>query len=114
MSLSLQKPDRRTRATLPEARCPADESEDQRERLFWARPEFADQLLAAGAHEASEHERDDDRVVELPRDGDEVRRETRGPRASLVTSTMQSGMNLASAWASSRRPRTTSQATNAV
>ena len=39
------------------------EPEDQLERLLRPRPQFADQLLAARADEASEYERDDDCIV---------------------------------------------------
>jgi hypothetical protein len=110
------------------------EPDDQPERLLRPRPKLADQTLAAGAEEAAEDDSDDDRIVELPRDRDEVGHEverqrevtgkgeqeqlapagTRGSRASRVTRTMQSGMNVANARASPRRPTRTSTSTNAA
>src|SRR5205085_4429595 len=51
------------------------EPQDERERSFRAWPQLADDRLTAAAEEAPQHERDDDDVVELPRDRDEVRHE---------------------------------------
>src|SRR5581483_6026984 len=48
------------------------EAEDQRKRSFGARPQFADQRFPTGTDEMTEHERDDDRVIELPGDRNEV------------------------------------------
>jgi hypothetical protein len=48
------------------------ESKDQGQRLFRARPELPDQLLTPRPDEPAQHERDDDRVVELSCDWDEV------------------------------------------
>src|SRR4051794_527433 len=53
----------------------ADEPEDHRERPFGAWPELADRRLAARADEVAEDESHENRIVELPRDGDEVRHE---------------------------------------
>jgi hypothetical protein len=47
-------------------------SEDEGEGRFRPWPKVADQLLAASTDQAAEYERDDDRVIELPRDRDEV------------------------------------------
>ena len=54
------------------------ESQDQSKRLFRPRPELADHRFAARSDEVAKDERDDDRVVELPGDGNEVRDEVEG------------------------------------
>ena len=108
---------------------PQRESEDQGERAL--RPELAHERLATAAEKTAERERHHDRVVELAGDGNEVRHEierqhevarqgerrrrgTRGSRTSLPTSTMQSGISVTNARASSRRPATTSSATKSA
>jgi len=46
--------------------------------VFRAGPEFSQHRFAARSDEAAEHERDDDRIVELPGDRNEVRHEVEG------------------------------------
>ena len=65
-------------STSKEAKAVAREAEDHRERLFWPRPEFAYQRFAGCLDETAQDERDDDRVVQLPRDRDEVGHEIEG------------------------------------
>jgi hypothetical protein len=52
----------------------------ERKRLLGPRPEFANQRLTTRCHEVAQDERDNDRVIELPRDRDEVRYEIEGQR----------------------------------
>jgi hypothetical protein len=54
------------------------ESQDQSKRLFRPRPELADHRFAARSNKVAKDERDDDRVVELPGDGNEVWDEVEG------------------------------------
>ena len=54
------------------------ESQDQTKRLFRPRPELADHRFAARSDEVTQDERDDDRIVELPGDGNEVWDEVEG------------------------------------
>jgi hypothetical protein len=44
-------------------------TKDERERALWAGPVLADERLAPATKESAEHERDDDDVVELAREG---------------------------------------------
>src|SRR5581483_2421675 len=73
---SSPRPERARPGSAPRACQP----QDQCEGPFRSRPELADERLAAGAEDVAKHERDDDRVVELPGDRDEVGNEVEGQR----------------------------------
>src|SRR3954452_1312164 len=54
------------------SRARTDEPEDHRQRPLRPGPELADHPVTARADDVAEDECDDDRIVELPRYGDEV------------------------------------------
>ena len=58
----------------------ACDSQDESKRLLGAGPELPNERFTSGIYEVTEDEHDDDRVVELPRDRDEVRYEVEGRR----------------------------------
>jgi len=66
--------------SLVERRDHVAPTEQKRERQLGAGPALSNQLAAARAEQAAQHQGEDDRVVELPRDRDEVGHEIEGKR----------------------------------
>lgn len=59
----------RHEASPCKTRSSGGKTKDERERALWAGPVLADERLAPATKESAEHERDDDDVVELAREG---------------------------------------------